>query len=474
MTQRAATVLLVILLVTSLGLKVALAYSTSGQELRGDERNYLMRASSVALHGTYDNRFAPGHIMFLAGAMNVLAPKSWIERIDSIETASDKETWRRLARSGRDVLTWIRLIQCALSTLTVLFLYWIGLHFLSRGGALVAAALFAFNPTMVGFTHYLWSETLFMCVMAAGVALLCWWFSRPRAGVLLAAGWVWGLASLTRAMVLPLSGVALIPMLLMPGRTWKRGLLDFAIFFVAVWIGMAPWTIRNYAVHQEFIPVDTSSGRAFHLSHNAFLPLNLDLGIERRAQELLKSKTPVPAWERLSGATDAETAQLNVQRALQFAREHPGLTLERTALKAKEYWAPTSYMLRCLANGKYGGVPDPGTHRFIIAAQVAFYLLTVGGALVGIFMLRGNPAVMLTLLVIVGHTAMHLATLSFSRYRMPAMPYMALLAGAAFTTSWRTLARIGALRWCVLALLLAGWIWSVSSLMSQYDLFKWP
>ena len=126
-------------------------------------------------------------------------------------------------------------------------------------GALVAAALIAFCPHLIFLSAFLYTETVFAFLLWAGV----YFFVRAgshgarRAGSLLAVSAILlGLAALTRPTVLMLAPVMAALLLLGPRfgfatapKVAARRFLVFAGVFLAV---VAPWMLRNLAVHGEF------------------------------------------------------------------------------------------------------------------------------------------------------------------------------------------------------------------------------
>ena len=92
-----------------------------------------------------------------------------------------------------------KVVQVILSTATVWFLYLLVRRMSDRRAALLAAGCFAFYPTVIAFTHYNWSETVFLFLALPSFLLLFdseGGIARPRG--LFAAGVCFGLAALTR------------------------------------------------------------------------------------------------------------------------------------------------------------------------------------------------------------------------------------------------------------------------------------
>src|SRR3954469_4928421 len=76
-----------------------------------------------------------------------------------------------VAASGGNIRA-IRIVQSLFDTSTVLAIYLLARRWLSERQSLFAAALVAFNPFLVFFSALILSETLFIALLAWGLALL--------------------------------------------------------------------------------------------------------------------------------------------------------------------------------------------------------------------------------------------------------------------------------------------------------------
>ncbi len=161
----------------------------------------------------------------------------------------------------------IRSSQCILDLATILVLYAIAFKCYGRKVALMTAAIYALWPTALIYASQLASETQYT-LLFCGAILLALRFAEGSTWVrALAAGFVLGLAMLTRGNAVLMVG------LLMPWSLWQfrktprlilRGL---AISFVAL-LMLVPWTIRNYSIFHAVIPFQTEGGDTLLGSHN--------------------------------------------------------------------------------------------------------------------------------------------------------------------------------------------------------------
>ena len=160
------------ILAVSALLKVALAVAFTGIEPHYDEMGYLALGSAMAQGlGPPLPWRAPGYPVFVAAG---------------------------LLAGGGHVLG-VRLLQVALSVLASLLVYRIGRAQWGERAGLTAGAFVAFYPSQVAFSHLLWSETLFGCLVLLALERLLAADARRSARTALAAGLLLGLASLTRS-----------------------------------------------------------------------------------------------------------------------------------------------------------------------------------------------------------------------------------------------------------------------------------
>ncbi|ARP96977.1 hypothetical protein [Bordetella genomosp. 13] len=125
---------------------------------------------------------------------------------------------------------------------------------------LVPPALLAAHPGAVLYVNVLGTECLSLAAVAAAIlASVC----RGRSAAI-ALGVLLALLSLNRPQFLPV--VLLFVLLRRPGlRSMASG---FAWCVIPFMLAMTPWTLRNYAVFDRFIPTSASSGYILLVNNN--------------------------------------------------------------------------------------------------------------------------------------------------------------------------------------------------------------
>jgi 4-amino-4-deoxy-L-arabinose transferase-like glycosyltransferase len=155
-------------------------------------------------------------------------------------------------------------VNAVIGSATVPLIYAVGLRAFGTVEAKFCAIALAFFPGQIFFADVLMSEPLFVFM----IVLVLWIISHrePSLQTAAALGIVIGLAVLTRG-----EGPM---MFLMPAAAWatkisRRELAERMAVVVGVAVlCVVPWTLRNYSVFHQFIPVSTNFGSTFWAGHN--------------------------------------------------------------------------------------------------------------------------------------------------------------------------------------------------------------
>jgi 4-amino-4-deoxy-L-arabinose transferase-like glycosyltransferase len=311
----------------------------------------------------------------------------------------------------------VRLVQAGLGTLGVFFLYHLVMCVVpDRSVALIAAVLAAVEPYGVGLGALILSEGPFVPLMLAGLWGLAalWSTARPRHPIWIAliTGAIHGAAILVRpswALIVP---VLLACWVIGAGRRYRAvAIRDAAIVGLATALVMMPWWVRNYRVFGRFVPTalwvgpslyDGLSPTASGASDMRFLEEPDIVGLDEETQ-------------------DRELRD----RALGFAKAHPGRAIELALIKAARFWSPW---------------PNAETLRSPAAAwasavvTIPLFALTA----IGVWDRRRDPRALVILLgPLVYFLVLHMVFVSSIRYRIPGfLPALGLAA-----VGWRRLGR---------------------------------
>lgn len=132
------------------------------------------------------------------------------------------------------------------------------------GGArvgLIAAALAALYPVLIGADGAVMSESLYGLFVVLALLAAYRVVDRPTVGRAVLLGAVVALAALTRAEALALLAFAVVPAAWIgSGGSWRAAVRLCAVSVVACVIVLAPWTVRNWSAFDRPVLVSNNSG----------------------------------------------------------------------------------------------------------------------------------------------------------------------------------------------------------------------
>ncbi len=344
-----------------------------------------------------------------------------------------------------------RLFGAALGVLAVLLIHLIAKRIWGARIGLVAAAIAAVFPPLVLLSRDLVSESLFIALVL-GVLFSLLEFRRTRALPWAAgAGALCGVAILTRntgfAMLLPL----VLGLWVLRPRLRPASLLAPALGLACMALTLAPWLARNavqFGQFGQFVPVTTSAGFAAAGTYNDASHRDGDTHGAWRDPRLAPRLTPLFATRGLDEAgVDAALRR----EARDFAWHHPGYVAETTAWNLLRLFEVVAGSVvdrsgRAVADRGIGSAVPTG-ERVGIAVVVALALLGVFAILRSRSHSRysGEPPRMPSgplffWLVPILMILLAAPIAGLPRYRLPADPFLLILAAIGLTWLWDRLA----------------------------------
>jgi len=424
-----------LLWLTALGVGVRLGlFLLAGEpELVADEANYLYSALYLNYFGSYADSYRflwpPGYPLLLS---------------------------QFIAAFGSEGLAALKLFQVFASASTGLFTMLIARELFDARASRIAGWMWCLYLPMAGYTHLLWTESLFLAVFTPALYVTLRQFTRPqsvRDGHLLLAGLAFAASAYLKEIPLYLAPLLVIAMLVQRGTLGARERLRRAtLLLLALLVCVVPWTLRNASVYGRLVPIGTSMGENSTQGWNA-RDVNFDLaGLdEARAARGLSSmrETKRPAlldfdreglWFRAPGIRNtADRLGEQTRRGLNWVRLHPAEFLKTRVQKLADLCAPHSFPLRHLAMGRYDDAPLGSAllRKLVMLWALLCPLLLLPLAFAGLWRIpRESRWFVWTVLLFVLATSM---LVSMSRFRMPALPL--LMASAAGCVSYGVRAR---------------------------------
>jgi 4-amino-4-deoxy-L-arabinose transferase-like glycosyltransferase len=426
---------LAVVLVLSALLKLALLVPAHDTYPVGDARDYLRGAHQLR-EGEYVSIRPPLWPAALRLAIGLAEATGGPEAVTPVSEILPGQ--RRPPRPPLSDLDWARILQIAMSTLTVWLVFLLGRELFDRRAGLVAAALFAFDPGFVGYTHLLWAETLFALLNVGWVLLLLRGVRSGRLAPVCAAGALLGLAALTRQLILNFALLAALWIFAVrPRGSALRLAAGFGLFAC---LAVLPWTLRNAAFHGRFLPVAPTGGWA--LLHGVTYDVE---GEMRRAGLLDALEGPHPI-------APIETERMARERAFEIIREDPAAYLTRTVrVNLPDLWRLGSRVLEYARFGDgtgprrqhgYGAVPG-WLGLGLVAVVCGAYLLGMAAGLVGMALAPRWRETLLGGGLVLHACVLHAIVGANLRHRLYVMPFVLLYAGFALSrrpAEWRGLA----------------------------------
>ncbi|MEZ6013516.1 MAG: glycosyltransferase family 39 protein [Planctomycetota bacterium] len=388
-----------------------------------------------------------------------------------------------LAHFGTDAGFAVQLLQAVASAsigASIAALTW---RLGSARAAIVATALWAVHLPLGGYTHLLWSETLFLALFTPALERLLAALQTRDADRaerrLLVAGLLLGASLWVKSFALYLTPV--LALLVMFARRNQAGTASAVrggtVVVLAAFVVTLPWTLRNIEVYGRPVMSGATLGENAYVGINARY-MNFDYVALRRvraqrdedpigalASSALvrgpeRDGVPVGPWSRADEMPHTVRRQeIQVERALDFARAHPLWAL-RTRLKhVADLVTPLSFPTRHAALGLYGdgALGRPLARYTLVLLSLVTSVIVLGGAAVGVARGLRARAGALVVLPVLGYVVASSLVLSMSRIRLPAEPLLIVLAALALT---HALEPIGAPRrergtWVLAGVLLA-------------------
>jgi hypothetical protein len=322
-------------------------------------------------------------------------------------------------------------INVALGAATAVLLYLVAREAFGRAAGLTAGFGFAILPAPIFFTGLFLSESTFIFMLVAFLALAL--FLPERGWKPAALGVVAGLAALTKGEGVLLPVIALAMWWGLPRGDWLR---RTAVLVVAMALTILPWTIRNAIQMDAFVPVATNASTTLWSGHNP----NANGGPTYAPPELL-AKVP----KGLSPPEhEIEEAALLRREAIDWAVSNPHKELGLIPRKLIVLFNSTYQVFPIWFNAE--GDRQLGTsslHVFgVVGDAFDYFLLLVTVASLVVFGVRRLWRVHPLMRGVLAYLAASLVTYGFIyygqfRYRLPMDPVMLLLATPLLVTLWQ-------------------------------------
>jgi 4-amino-4-deoxy-L-arabinose transferase-like glycosyltransferase/Flp pilus assembly protein TadD len=331
---------------------------------------------------------------------------------------------------------WVpRLFQIFLGVLDCFLVFLVGRRVFSETVALLAAAMFALYKPAIFYEQTLLMETLLttLVLLALLVALVLESRTKPYGWLL--AGFLFGLAALTRANVLlfvPFFAAWLIARQKLSEEddaARRRLMLAVALLILGIAVAILPATLHNYLAEKDFVLITSNGAFNFYIGNNEaakgtfVLPEDVDMERDPRGARIAERAL----WR--SPLKSSEISAYWSRRAREFIRAKPATFLSLLVRKFYYFWGRTElpqiyniHLMRSLT---------PLLSYPLLSYGVLSPLALLGIVLVLIKPTRKSVLLVLFLLAYVLSVIPFFIT---ARYRIAVTPLMGLFAASAIVS----------------------------------------
>jgi hypothetical protein len=321
--------------------------------------------------------------------------------------------------------------QALLGAATVGLAAIVARRLIGPAAAIATAFVVALYPNLVFHTGALLSETLFNALFIGALAVLVW---RPWPDGL-PLGQLAGSAVLFAAavMVRPIS-LAVLPALAvvwwLDRHDWRVVLRRLAVYVAVVAVFVAPWTVRNLVRMDAFVVLSTNTGDNLCVGHHPGASGGFDLS---------------PDCDTGESTADGAAAEVRhdrelTDRALDFIADDPGAEVGLVWRRAKFMFRDDHDALRAVQSYGEDDFISRDTEDLLATLADGYYYAVLALGLAGMVVLfdRRRPDRLLVVLAAVATVAVPFAFFGDPRFKVPAVPLLAIAAPAA-AASLRTL-----------------------------------
>ena len=299
----------------------------------------------------------------------------------------------------------------------------------SENIAKISAYIVACYPMLLAYPLGLGTENLFFLLLLSSFLFLLKSIENSSAFHLLLSGLFLGLTALTRSVILPFAGLAILFLIVIArsGATkqspsWNQGLLrrgnhpprnDGIIIGIAFVLVITPWVIRNSLLHDKLTGIETSMGYNLYLGYHPNGNGSFMFG---------------PSLDLLTIMDDAERDEVGTQKAIGFMIEQPERFVPLAINRLGFFFGlETRVLMYFYSNNLIGYISKPLLLIISAILLLPFVFVSVSACL-GLSLLKWNSQTALLLLLLTFYLLPHVFILAEDRFHLALIPFFAILA----------------------------------------------
>lgn len=287
----------------------------------------------------------------------------------------------------------------------------------SSSTSLAAAVIVSVWPMLVVLPLALATENLFILLITAGFLWLIRATAAGRDQDFALAGAAFGLAVLTRSVIVGFPVLASV-------WIWHRGQRRGAVLLVGLVALLAlPWSVRNSLLHGRPTFIETSLGYNLYLGYYPGNDGTFRFG---------------PSLDLVTISDDAVRDQVGRERALAFIEQDPGSVPQLMVAKLGHLWGlEDRAFIYFYSQGVLGSLP-PWAVLAIYVALVLPLVIVLPPAVLGLTLVRGGAAWRLAGWLLTWYVGIHMLIMAEERFHLALVPIVAALAarGLSYAQGW--------------------------------------
>ena len=312
----------------------------------------------------------------------------------------------------------VRLVQAVLSALLVPLTFYLSLRLFpdKKLVAVIAAWIVALYPMLIIYPIGLATENLFFLLVLISLLLLLKAADDPRPKNFVLSGLFLGLAALTRSVVLPFAGLAVLWMWIILKQ--KRGAIIIAITFLVL---VTPWMVRNSILHNKLTGIESSMGYNLYVGYHPESDGSFTFGV---------------SLDLISILDDADRDNLGMTKALEFIQADPTRFLPLALNRLGFFFGlEKRAIMYFYSNDLLGYIPRLQLLAITTVLLLPFVFVSVS-AVPSLVITRYNSHLTLIYLFLAAYILPHVFILSEDRFHLAIIPYLAIFSAKTLTAGW--------------------------------------
>jgi hypothetical protein len=271
--------------------------------------------------------------------------------------------------------------------------------------ARISAWIVACYPMLLVYPLGLGTENLFFVLLLASFLFLLKSSQTLSSFHFVLSGFFLALTALTRSVILPFAGLALLYLLFLHR---KKAMLAVIAFLVTV----APWVIRNSLLHDKLTGIETSMGYNLYLGYHPQGDGSFMFG---------------PSLDLLTIMDDSVRDEFGTQRALEFIRAEPARFIPLAINRLGFFFGLEKRVLMYFySNNILGYISRP----LLLSMSALLLLPFVVISLLAVFSLpqmKSNQRNALLAILFAAYLLPHVLILAEDRFHLALVPFLAIL-----------------------------------------------